>query len=120
MNQMEPTLAAAGYALSRLYWDKKTKHNPSMKAVLGFESGVYVIEFHWRHRITNKCNHHVVAVNCNQRRVFCNRLGVIVFSTNKQNEMARTHKKVCKHLYHPRVCSVYHIVQKKNVRGYDN
>ena len=84
-----------------------------MKEVLGFKFGVYYCEFHWKNYVTNQNDFHVVAVNCDQRHVFCNTLGVIPFATGNTNESKATHAKVCKQLRNPSVNFVYRIVQRK-------
>lgn len=67
------------------------KKPPSFETVLGQRSGVFMVEFYWRKQ--DGRDWHVVAVNCDQRRVFCNTLGVVPFhKIEVTNESLRTHK----------------------------
>jgi hypothetical protein len=52
---------------------------PKLQRVLKQRSGVYLAEFHWINKEGER-NHHVVAVNCDLRLVFCNTLGALPFS----------------------------------------
>ena len=82
-----------------------------MKQVLAFLSGIFVVEFHWTNKDTDDCSYHVLAVNYNQRRVFCNILDVILFATENKNESETTHATVCKHLHNHRAYRAYCIIQ---------
>jgi len=86
-DQMRPTITQEGYALDKLYVKKsrrKSERNaPSFKQVLAFKSGVYLCEFYWKSRETGQNDYHVVTVNCDQRHVFCNTLGVIPFAARQ-------------------------------------
>ena len=77
-DQMRPAIEQLGYALDKLSVKKasgkRNRHAPPFKQVLGFKSGVYICEFYWRIQETGKHDYHVVAVNCDQRHVFCNTL----------------------------------------------
>ena len=44
---------------------------PKLQRVLQQRRGVFLVEFHWSNKEGER-NHHVVAVNCNLRLVFCN------------------------------------------------
>ena len=85
---------------------KKIIYPPTMVQVLGFDSGVFLVEFFWRRKETNAQDWHVVAVNCDMRRVFCNTLGVIPFNNGLANEAEKTHLAVSAHL---RVVSVMRV-----------
>ena len=116
-DEMRPTIKQEGYALDKLYVKKssrKSKRNPpSFKQVLAFKSGVYLCEFYWKSRETGQNDYHVVAVNCDQRHVFCNTLGVIPFAARQVNESQNTHDKVSTILCNPNVFTVYRIIERK-------
>ena len=76
-----------------------------MTEVLGFDSGVFMVEFYWTNEGSGESNWHVVAVNCDQRRLFCNTLGVIPFAAGKKHESAVAHAEVCDDLKNPNECS---------------
>ena len=65
----------AGYDLKALL--KRGKPMPTFEVILGQRSGVFLVEFYWRK--PGGGDWHVVAINCDQRRVFCNTLGVVPF-----------------------------------------
>ena len=84
-----------------------------MIQILGLVSGVFFVEFFWKNKENGDSDFHVVAVNCDQRRVFCNTLGVIPFVAGKTNESAATHAQVVADLRIINVYRVYRIVQRK-------
>merc|ERR1712185_461777 len=78
--QMRPVIESLDFALVQVYHGKrKQKRWPSMAEVLGYESGVFFVEFYWK-KPGELSDFHVVAVNCDQRMVFCNTLGRIPFA----------------------------------------
>ena len=117
-DQMRPAIEQLGYALDKLSVKKasgkRNRHAPPFKQVLGFKSGVYICEFYWRIQETGKNDYHVVAVNCDQRHVFCNTLGVIPFASGQVNETKKTHPKKCTILQNPNIICVYRIIEKKS------
>ena len=114
--QMAPAIQAAGFGVVQVYSGsksrKKNKIWPKMTEVLGFDSGVFMVEFYWTNEGSGESNWHVVAVNCDQRRLFCNTLGVIPFAAGKKHESAVAHAEVCDDLKNPRVFRVWRIVQR--------
>ena len=103
--QMAPAIQAAGFGVVQVYSGSKRKKNkiwPTMTEVLGFDSGVFMVEFYWTNEGSGESNWHVVAVNCDQRRLFCNTLGVIPFAAGKKHESAVAHAEVCDDLKNPR------------------
>ena len=82
-----------------------------MIQILGLVSGVFFVEFFWKNK-SGESDFHVIAVNCDQRRVFCNTLGVIPFAAGKKHESAATHAQVVDDLKVVNVYRVYRIVQR--------
>ena len=88
---------AAGFDLKAVTADttkaKKKKQRaaqPTFEQILGQRAGVFVVEFKWCKPGTGEF--HAVAINCDQRRVFCNTLGVVPFHrADRANETAATH-----------------------------
>ena len=110
---MEPAIEAAGFAMRMVAsGTKKKRVVPKMIQILGLVSGVFFVGFFWRNKDGDR-DFHVVAVNFDQRRVFCNTLGVIPFATGKKNESAATHARVVADLKVVNVYRVYRIVQCK-------
>ena len=68
-------LRAAGFDLKALVRAKKRQ--PTFETILGQRSGIFLVEFYWRK--PGARDWHAVAVNCDQRRVICNTLGVVPF-----------------------------------------
>jgi hypothetical protein len=72
------------------------KSPPKLQRVLKQKRGVFLVEFHWTTSKGERA-HHVVAVNCDLRLVFCNTLGALPFTLAKglgkwmQNESDETH-----------------------------
>ena len=56
---------------------------PKLQTVLKQTRGIYLVEFHWFNK-EGENNHHVVAVNCGLRVVFCNTLGALPFTRKKR------------------------------------
>ena len=83
-----------------------------MPEILGFESGAFFVEFYWKRSDCACADWHVVAVNCDQRRIFCNTLGVIPFAAGKSNESAKTHAKVCSRLHVVNVYRVWRVLAR--------
>ena len=115
--QMRPSFEQAGYALDKLYVKrakcKRQRNPPSLKQLLGFKSGVFLCEFYWKIPNTGENDYHVVAVNCDQRHVFCNTLGVIPFAARQRNESEKTHATVSSILRNANVYRVYRIIERK-------
>ena len=108
---MEPAIEAAGFAMRMVAsGTKKKRVVPKMIQILGLVSGVFFVEFFWMNKDGDR-DFHVVAVNCDQRRVFCNTLGVIPFATGKKNESAATHARVVADLKVVNAHRVYRIVR---------
>ena len=109
--EMRPEILAHGYALFEvsIRISKKQKRFPIMAEILGFESGVFFVEFFWNK--PNARDFHVIAVNCDQRCVYCNTLGCIPFAANKRNESTDTHAEVVANLYIRNVFRVFRVVQ---------
>ena len=111
--QMAPAIQASGFAMVAVVsGSKKKRIHPTMTQILGLVSGVFFVEFHWRNKDGDR-DFHVVAANCDQRRVFCNTLGVIPFAAGKKNESAATHAQVVADLKVVNVYRAYRIVQCK-------
>ena len=109
---MEPAIEAAGFAMRKVFsGSKKKRTNPTMTQILGLVSGVFFVEFFWKNK-SGESDFHVIAVNCDQRRVFCNTLGVIPFAAGKKHESAATHAQVVDDLKVVNVYRVYRIVQR--------
>ena len=107
---MKDQIQSHGFDLNPV-WKGKKKHKvwPTMSEVLGFESGVFLVEFFW-----SKPGHrgwHAVAVNCDQRRVMCNTLGGIPFQAQRAHESATTHAEIKRDLHVISVYRVYRIVR---------
>ena len=83
-----------------------------MIQILGLVSGVFFVEFFWRNK-SDDSDFHTVAVNCDQRRVFCITLGVLPFAAGKKHKSAATHAQVAEDLKVVNVYRVYRIVQRK-------
>ena len=81
-----------------------------MTEVLGFDSGVFFVEFFWKK--PGARDFHVVAVNCDQRMVYCNTLGRIPFSATKTNESVKTHAEVVADLHVRGMCRVWRVVKR--------
>ena len=78
----------AGYDLKAIV--KRGKNQPAFDVILGQRVGVFLVEFYWRK--AGARDWHVVAINCDQRRVFCNTIGVVPFhKLEVVNESATTH-----------------------------
>ena len=56
---------------------------PKLKRVLKQKRGVYLVEFH-RFNKEGERDHHVVAVNCDLRLVFCNTRGALLVHARGQ------------------------------------
>ena len=107
---MKPAIEAAGFAMVQVVsGPKKKRAIPVMTQVLGHVSGVFFVEFFWKNK-SGESDFHVVTVNCDQRRVFCNTLGVIPFAAGKKHESAATHAQVVDDLKVVNVYRVYRIV----------
>ena len=115
-DQMRPVIESFGFALVQVYHGKrKQKRWPSMSEVLGYESGVFFVEYYWQLKpgeLHDDRDFHVVSVNCDQRAVFCNTLGRIPFSFTKINESAKTHAEVVAHLHFRSMCRVWRVVKR--------
>ena len=70
--------------------------------------------FYWKIQETDKDDYHVVAVNCDQRHLFCNTLGIIPFATKQVNESNKTHVRVSTILRNSTVFCVYRIIEQNN------
>lgn len=90
---------------------------PKLQTVLKQNSGVFLVEFHWMNG-TDK-NHHVIAVNCDLRYVYCNTLGAIPFSLAKEEgkflarESEETHERVAKLFRVQSITRVWRILRAK-------
>ena len=110
-----PWIAKAGYQLARVGTKKQP---PTFRRVLQQRRGVFLVEFYWRK--SDGADWHVVAVNCCQRRVWCNALGVVPFSLKKRGdafdvllkESAKTHDAVIEQLHLVNVCRVWQVLRK--------
>ena len=109
----KPAIERAGYQLQRVGGKKGKKHPPKMKQVLQQRSGVFLVEFYWRKRVDAEVasNWHVVAVNCDQRRVWCNALGVLPFTMMKAKETPATHAELLSHLHVLNVTRVWRVLR---------
>jgi hypothetical protein len=52
---------------------------PTLQRVLKQRRGVFLVEFYWVNS-EGESAHHVVAVNCDLRLIFCNTLGALPFT----------------------------------------
>ena len=110
---VKPAIEAAGFSMVAVVSGSKKKRTyPTMIQILGLVSGVFFVEFFWKNKSGDR-DFHVVAVNCDQRRVFCSTLGVIPFAAGKKHESAATHAQVVGDLKIRDVYRVYRIVQRK-------
>ena len=82
---------------------------PSLRKVLQQKQGVFIVEFYWR-RSKDSCDWHVIAVNCHQRKVFCNTLGVLPFGMGKTRETAKTHEALVSHFFIRNMVRVWRIL----------
>ena len=88
---------------------------PTLQRVLKQTHGVFLVEFHWVNK-EGEQNHHVVAVNCDLRLVFCNTLGALPFSLAKdgwnEREKAATHDHVARRFHLDAVTRVWRVLRK--------
>ena len=83
-----------------------------MVEILGLDSGVFFVEFYWTK--ADARDYHAVAVNCGQRRIFCNTLGVVPFSAGKNHRSEKTHEAAVAHFHIRNVYRVYRFVEATN------
>ena len=83
---------------------------PTFQTILGQRSGVFIVEFCWRKPGAH--NWHAVAVNCEQRRVFCNTLGVVPFQLEHAKESPETHAGVVQLFSVRSVSRVWRMLQR--------
>ena len=105
----QPAIEKAGYRLKRV-GNKKTP--AKFACILQQKRGVYIVEYFWKNKESGEKNWHVVAVNCCQRRVFCNTLGVLPFSMMKARESKATHAALVKALCVINVTRVWRVLRK--------
>ena len=89
---------------------KKQPKPPTFKTILGQKDGVFLVEFRWNK--PGGGSWHVVAVNCDQRRVFCNTLGVVPFQTSKAKESEATHDEVRRIFHALSTVHVWRVLRK--------
>jgi hypothetical protein len=91
-------------------------HPPKLQRVLKQRRGVYLVEFHWINKAGER-NHHVVAVNCDLRVVFCNTLGALPFSLARevgkwlQRGSDETHDNIAERFHVSMVTRVWRILR---------
>ena len=90
----------------------KPPRPPKFEEVLGQQTGVFLYEYRWNKASAGAWR--VVAINCDQRRVFCNTLGVVPFQMDKlkQKESAETHKQVARLFYRLSSVNVWRVLQR--------
>jgi len=105
-------LRAAGFDLkATAIRRKKKQQQPTFETILGQRSGVFLVEFRWK--LPGAGDWHAVAVNCDQRRVTCNTLGVVPFHCAEViNESAATHAWVTKQFYVRSVSRVFRVLRR--------
>ena len=111
----QPAIERAGYQLARVGGKKGKRRPPSFAMVLAQRRGVYLVEFYWRMQsdgAAREADWHVVAVNCDQRRVWCNAAGVLPFAMGKAKESAKTHADLLSHLHIVNVTRAWRILRK--------
>ena len=107
-------MKAKGYVLESVGGKKAPP--PRLQRVLEQKCGVFLVEFHWTNSSGAK-NHHVVAVNCNIRLVFCNTLGALPFTLGKEmgklliNESDKTHDNVASRFRIASITRVWRVLQ---------
>ena len=88
---------------------------PKLQRVLKQKRGVYLVEFHWINKVGER-NHHVIAVNCGLRLVFCNTLGALPFTLAEEegrwlrNESVETHNTIAKRFHVSQVTRVWRVL----------
>ena len=111
----KPLIERAGFQLARVGGKKAKRRPPSFATVLAQRRGVFLVEFYWRTNDAGagrEADWHVVAVNCDQRRVWCNAAGVLPFAMGKARESAKTHAELLSHLHVVNVTRVWRILTK--------
>ena len=90
---------------------------PKLQRVLKQKRGIFLVEFHWINKEGER-NHHVIAVNCGLRLVFCNTLGALpVTLADKvgkwnERETAATHDNVASRFHIQSVTRVWRVLRK--------
>ena len=90
---------------------------PKLQTVLKQTRGIYLVEFHWFNK-EGENNHHVVAVNCGLRVVFCNTLGALPFTLAdkvgkfKDRETTSTHDNVAHRFHITSVTRVWRVLSR--------
>ena len=90
---------------------------PKLQRVLKQKRGVYLVEFHWINKEGER-NHHVIAVNCGLRLVFCNTLGALPFTLAdkvgkwNERETAATHDNVARRFHIQSVTRVWRVLRR--------
>jgi hypothetical protein len=91
---------------------KVKKHNPpTIVQLMSQRSGVFLVELYWRRGEEKEW--HVVVVDCDQRRVKCNTLGVAPFASGNIRETAKTHGEASSHWHVVTTSRVYMILQRR-------
>ena len=90
---------------------------PKLQRVLKQKRGVYLVKFHWINKEGER-NHHVIAVNCGLRLVFCNTLGALPFTLAdkvgkwNERETAATHDNVARRFHIQSVTRVWRVLRR--------
>ena len=90
---------------------------PKLQRVLKQTRGIYLVEFHWFNKEGER-NHHVIAVNCTLRLVFCNTLGALPFTLAdkvgkwNERETVATHDNVARRFHIQSVTRVWRVLRK--------
>ena len=94
---------------------------PKLQRVLKQKRGIFLVEFHWINKEGER-NHHVIAVNCGLRLVFCNTLGALPFTLAdkvgkwNERETAATHDNVARRFHIQSVTRVWRVLRKAPLR----
>jgi len=114
---MERAMQARGHILDRVGSKASV---PKVKTLLKQRSGLFLVEYQWINS-AGKRDHHVIAINCMLRLVFCNTLGAIPFTLAADGrwllrESAATHASVARRLCVKSETRVWRVLQTKRPR----
>ena len=114
---MERAMQARGHILDRVGSKASV---PKVKTLLKQRSGLFLVEYQWINS-AGKRDHHVIAINCMLRLVFCNTLGAIPFTLAADGrwllrESAATHASVARRLCVRSETRVWRVLQAKRPR----
>jgi len=104
-------LGRAGMQILRVcYGTNRHKRNPSMVMVMGQPQGRYLFEFGWNKPKAR--DYHVACIDCDNRVVLCNTLGVVPFRYNNIRESQGTHRAVSSLFFIQSVTRVWLLIHR--------